>query len=99
MDWIHQHVPWILSETWKHGLAVVAAGLAILLSLGQAINAFRKSCKHKGFQSQLQGQPDSTLKSVLDDDVKHFLWVGILWFVGFAGAAATLIAEIIDWNI
>jgi hypothetical protein len=88
------------ADTWQHIFAVGAAGLAILLSFGQAINAFRKSRKHKGLhKSLLEGEAGGTLEKVLGDDVKHFSRVGILWFVGFAGAAATLIAEIIDWNI
>jgi hypothetical protein len=74
-------VNWILTDHWKHTLAVVAAVLAILLSLGQAENAFKKSHKHNGFRKN--SQPDSTLKDVLDDDVKHFLRVGILWVMAF----------------
>lgn len=91
---------------WKHIFAIVAAGIAILVSLGQAMNAFKKSRHHDGIRKELEGQADSILsqadsrlKNVLEDDVKHFRRVGNLWFIGFVGVLVTLIAEIIDTQL
>jgi hypothetical protein len=93
-------------EIWKHILAIVAAAIAIVVSLGQAINAFKKSRHHDTLRKELESQADSTLseassklKRVLQDDVKHFRRVGNLWSIGFVGVLATLIAEIIDTQL
>jgi hypothetical protein len=96
----------LTAETWKHISAIAAAVIATLVSLGQAINAIKKSRRHDGLRKEFQGEADSTLsqansklESVLEDDVKHFRRVGVLWFIGFVGVLATLTAEIIDTQI
>jgi hypothetical protein len=96
---------------WKHILALLAAVVAILVTFKQARTAKKKSRDQRGFHDELKGPADTTssptdttssqahisLMTVLDDDVKHFSRVGTWWFVGFAGAGATLLAEILDW--
>jgi hypothetical protein len=83
---------------WKHFAAILAAVLAIALSLGQATNALKKSRDHSnGLQADGKlHQADNTLKEVLKYDIDHFRRVGGWWFVGAGGAVATLIAEILD---
>ena len=82
---------------WKHLFGIVAASVAIIVSLGQAINAVKKSNYHKKLRDGHAS--NDTLKEVFADDVRHFRRVGLLWLIGVVGALATLIAEVIDAQV
>jgi hypothetical protein len=83
----------------QHFLAVSGTVVALFASIFQGRRAKIKSTKSKEHQDVLSREEGAseTLKSILEDDIKHFKKVGGLWYVFVVGASVAVVAEGLDW--
>jgi hypothetical protein len=85
-------------EPWKivkHGSTTLAALLAVVGSVLQAKRANERS----QYSSLLEKDGDQAARPIHHYDYLHFKHVSTLWYVVFAGAAASLAGETIDFLI
>jgi len=82
-------------KTLKHGATMLAAVLAVVGSVLQAKKAGERS-RHS---NRLERDGDKAIRQIHHYDYLHFKHVSTLWYVVFAGAAASFVGEIVDFFI
>ena len=84
----------VTSKAVKHGLTTLSALLGVVLTIGQAIKSFQKARDH----GDASATPDNRAEVETNGyNYQHFWRVGALWVVGAVAAAATVVAEIVDF--
>jgi hypothetical protein len=78
----------------QHLLAFLGTATAALASFRQGKTAKTKSEHHRKLSKD---EKEAPLKSAHDYDANHFKNVSVWWYTFFAGAAAAVLAELIDW--
>jgi hypothetical protein len=87
-----------LRKIIKHVLATLAALLAVIGSLLQAVKA-REKARHHEAASGDGTQPASEWKTFHDFEAQHFRSVGTIWYVVAASALVAAMAEGVDFFI